>query len=119
MLPSDKVAASFHVPTLRGLVFRLKCHSPIAESVSCNWLPVVAASVGVASMAGSESTLFEYFVTCSVCTPVLTGLPPQLAENLMGMVVPNLNARIGSAKLPPVPKATSPPMGDRKPVKPK
>src|SRR5215831_767057 len=118
MLPSDNVAVSFHVPTLKGPVSRLKCHSPVVASVSWNWLPVVAAPVGVASMAGAESTALEYFVACSVCTPVLTGVPPQLAENLIGMVLPSLNARSGAPKLPPVLRATSPPIGERNPVKP-
>src|SRR5689334_6020659 len=47
--------------------------------------------------------------------PESTGLPPQAAWNLTGIVLPNLNARTGLAKLPPVESA--PPIGGRKPVK--
>ena len=117
-VPSDSVAVSFHVPILRGFVFKLKCHAPDAASVRRNWLPVVAASVGVASITGSESTELEYFAACNVCKPVAVGLPPQLDVNFTGIVLPELNARRGSAKLPPVPLATSPPIGDRNPVNP-
>src|SRR5947209_5621652 len=92
IVASDRVAVSFHVPTLRDLVLKLKCHSPDAASVRRNWLPVVAESVGVASITGSESTELEYFVTCSVCTPVAIGVPPQPARNLIGIVLPSLNA---------------------------
>src|SRR5258705_3008867 len=101
LVPSDSVAVSFQVPTLKGFVFKLKCHSPDAASVRRNRLPVVAASVGVASITGSESTEFEYFAACKVCTPVATGVPLQLVWNFTGIVLPNLNARMGSAKLPP------------------
>jgi len=118
IVASDRVAVSFHVPTLRDLVLKLKCHSPDAASVRRNWLPVVAESVGVASITGSESTELEYFVACSVCTPVAIGVPPQPARNLTGIVLPSLNALRGSEKLPPVPRATSPPIGERNPVKP-
>ncbi len=38
--------------------------------------------------------------------------------NFTGIVLPKLNARRGSAKLPPVVLATSPPIGGKKPVKP-
>src|ERR1035437_3951681 len=118
MVPSDSVAVSFHVPTLRGFVLKLKCHSPDAASVRRNWLPVVAASVGVASITGSESTELENFVACNVCKPVAIGLPPQLDVNFAGIVLPSLNARRGAAKLPPVSLPTSPAIGAKKPVKP-
>ena len=42
------------MPLLSELVDRWKCHCPVAASVNRNSLPVVAASVGVASIAGSE-----------------------------------------------------------------
>ena len=69
-------------------------------------------------MAGSESVALEYLVACKVCAPLATEEPPQLAWNFTGIVLLNLNARTGSPKLPPVPFATSPPIGDKNPVKP-
>jgi hypothetical protein len=50
MLPSDSVTLICQTPLLSDFVDRLKCHSPVAASVRRNSLPVVAASVGVASI---------------------------------------------------------------------
>ncbi|MND07623.1 hypothetical protein D3C83_297190 [compost metagenome] len=60
-------------------------------------MPVVAASVGVASIGGSESVVLLYLIACSVWMPVSSGAPPviQVAENFTGMVLFSLNARIG------------------------
>ncbi len=55
-----------------------------------------------------------YLMTCNVCVPVTTGEPPQLAVNLMGIVLFILNVRSGASKLPPV--ASAPPIGARKPL---
>ena len=105
---------SCHLPLLMPVAFvsRLKCHSLPTRR---NWLPVVAAPVGVASIAGSESVWLLHLMACRVWTPVSTGEPPQDAENFTGIVLFNLNVRNGSAKLPPA--ASAPPMGERNPVK--
>ena len=66
-LPSESVATSFHIPLLKPVfVLRLKCHSPVALSVSRNWFPLVAASVGVASMPLAEVVTLEYLIACNV-----------------------------------------------------
>src|SRR5882762_16193 len=106
---------SCHVPTLMPVAFvsRLKCHSLPTRR---NWLPVVAASVGLASIAGSESVWLPHLIACRVCTLVSKGEPPQEAENFTGIVLFNLNVRNGSAKLPPA--ASAPPIGARNPVNP-
>jgi len=75
-----------------------------------------AASVGVASMTASVVVEEENLIAWSVWIPVAIGAPPQASRNLMGMVLPSLKARNGSAKLPPV--ASAPPIGGRNPVKP-
>ena len=48
--------------------------------------------------------------------PASRGESPQEAENFTGIVLLNLNARNGSAKLPPV--TSAPPIGGRKPANP-
>ena len=74
----------------------------------------MAASVGVASIAGSESTAFAYLIICNVWIPVTIGLPlqsPANSVNLIGIVLLSLNALTGFAKLPPFPPSTEPPIG--------
>ena len=103
LLPSCRVAISSQVPAENPehLVLRLKCQSVL---VNRNWFPVVAASVGVASIAGSESVALLYLMACSVWIPVINAAPPfrQVAPNFTGMVLPSLKDLRGSAKLPPV-----------------
>src|SRR5678815_5827491 len=91
----------------------LKCHS---VPVNRNWFPVVAASVGVASIGDSPSVAFDILIAWSVWTPVVSGCPKQIAVNFTGIVLFNLNARIGSLKVPPFPSSTAPPIGDRNPL---
>src|SRR5438093_6232622 len=94
-VPSAKGAVAFQMPFVRPATFvlRLRCHSsPEAR----NWFPVVAASVGVASIAGSDVVEFVHFSSSNVCTPVDRAAPPQLVQNLKGIVLPSLKARAGS-----------------------
>ena len=95
-----------------ALVSKLKCHSLPAKR---NWFPVVAASVGVASMGESESVWLLHLTARNVWILASTGEPPHEAVNFNGIVLFSLNVRNGSAKLPPV--ASAPPMGERKPAK--
>ena len=48
--------------------------------------------------------------------PVVSGTPKQIALNFTGIVLFSLNARTGSAKVPPFPFSIEPPIGDRKPL---
>src|SRR5688572_18645594 len=97
-LPSTRVALNSQVPAVNPLPFvlRLKCQSVL---VSRNWFPVVAASVGVASIAGSETVELLYLMACSVWIPVISAPPPfsQVAPNFTGIVLPNLNDLTGLA----------------------
>src|SRR5438105_3773281 len=95
-----------------ALVSRLKCH---CESVSRNSSPVVAASVGVASIGLPDVVWSEYLITCSRWMPERTVDPPQAAVNLTGMVLFSLKVGSGLVRLPPV--ASAPPTGARNPVK--
>src|SRR5438445_655589 len=94
-------------------VSRLKCHWP---STRRNWLPVVAASCGVASIGVPAEVESLYLTACKRCTPVSTAEPPHEAVNFTGIVLFILNVRNGVAKLPPV--VSAPPTGDRKPENP-
>ena len=68
------MAISSHVPSLNpDLVLRLKCQS---VPVNRNSLPVVAASVGVASIGLSESVALLYLIACSVWIPVINAARP-------------------------------------------
>ena len=96
----------------KALVLTLKCHS---LPVQRNWFPIVAASVGVASIAGSDVVELLYLIAYNVLMPVVSCAPKQTALNFTGIVLFSLNALTGSAKLPPVPSSTAPPIGDRKP----
>jgi hypothetical protein len=65
--------------------------------VSRKLFPSVAASVGVASIGGSESVALLYLTACSVWIPVINGAPPfsQVPPNFTGMVLPSLNVFSG------------------------
>ena len=80
-------------------------------------MPVVAASVGVASSGGSEVVALLNLMTWIVCTPVVSGRPSQVVSVIFtGTVLFSLKARTGSAYVPPV--ASAPPMGGWKPSNP-
>src|SRR5918994_888115 len=70
LLPSCRVATSSQVPAENPepLVLRLKCQSVLVRR---KWFPSVAASVGVASIGGSESMALLYLTACSVWIPVI------------------------------------------------
>lgn len=61
----------------------MKCHS---VPVSRNWFPVVAASVGVASIGASASVALLYLIACNVWMPVVSGTPKQTALNFTGIL---------------------------------
>jgi len=90
------------------------------SNISPDPIGVVAASVGVASMAGSESTALLNLAIDNVWMPVVIGDPAQPTAykmNLKGIVLFSLNDLTGSAKLPPLPSSTEPPTGERNPLK--
>src|SRR4051812_8510235 len=113
-LPSASVTRTCHTPFERPFVARLKCHWPLAASSRRKLLPVVAPSVGVASIGTAVSVVLDIFCTWIVCTPVETGTPLQPSAIFTGTVLASLNARSGLVAVPPV--ASAPPIGAANPV---
>ena len=77
-----------------ALVSKLNIHWPLARR---NWSPVVAASVGEASMAVPAVVWSEYLIACSRWMPERTGEPLHAQVNLTGMVLLNLKICSGLA----------------------